>query len=95
MLNRHHPLVSSGFKDGYTLGVTPGNADVFDRRPDQLPAIGDQHNLVSFLHRERRGDMTVTLIGNNRGNAFAATTGSPVFIRRRPFAKAIFRDRPK
>src|SRR5262247_660228 len=99
-LDRHHPLALRGIEHDHTLGRAPGDADAFDARADELTAVGDQHELVPVLDRERRDqlagflpDRAVTLAHIHGDNAFSAATGDAVFVGRRALAVAALGDR--
>src|SRR5712671_6792260 len=52
-LDRDHALAFRGIEHDHALGRAPGNADAFDARADELAAVGDQHELIAILDRER------------------------------------------
>src|SRR5262249_44250477 len=52
-LDRDHPLAFRGVEHDHALGRAPGDADALDARADELAAVGDQHELVPVLDRER------------------------------------------
>src|SRR5262249_61847837 len=80
--HRHHFLVLVGAEDAHALHVASGDADIIDRTADQLAAIGDQHDLVAVLDRERGNQPAVALVDDHGGDAFAAATRDAVFVRR-------------
>src|SRR5262249_549284 len=99
-LDRDHPLALRGVEHDHTLGRAPGDADAFDPRADKLAAIGDQHELVPVLDRERRDqlagflpDRAVALAHIHAHDAFSAATGDAVFVGRRALAVAALGDR--
>src|SRR5262249_13199068 len=86
-LDRHHPLALRGVEHDHTLGRAPGDADAFDARADELAAVGDQHELIPLLDRERRDqlagflpDRAVALAHIHGDNAFSAAAGDTVFV---------------
>src|SRR3954471_4572642 len=102
-LDRDHLLVLGGVEHDDALGRAPGDADAIDRAADQLPAIGDQHELIGLFHRERgdqRADLLLDRLGallafpdRHRDQAFAAAIGDAVFVGRRALAVAALRHR--
>src|SRR5262249_664117 len=99
-LNRDHPLAFRSVEHDHALGRAPGDADAFDARADELAAIGDQHELVPVLDRERGDqlarflpDRAVALAHIHGDDAFSAATGDAVFVRRRALAVAALGDR--
>src|ERR1700685_15117 len=52
-LHRHHALVLGGVEHDHAAGLAALDADLGDAAADQLAAVGDQHQLVLLLHRER------------------------------------------
>ena len=81
-----------GIEDDHALSAAPGNPNAIDRAADQLAAIGDEHDLVAILDRHGRDELAISLIDGHRDNAFAAASGDPVFVGRRPLAIAIRGD---
>src|SRR5262249_53155031 len=99
-LDRDHPLAFRGVEHDHALGRAPGDADAFDARADKLAAVGDQHELVPVLDRERGAqlarllpDRAVALAPAHGADAFSAATGDAVFVRRRALAVAALGDR--
>src|ERR1700726_608221 len=91
-LDRRHLLALAGREHDDALRRAAGDADAVDRAADQLAAVGDQHDLVGFLDRERRHQAPV-LFGDRHGDdAFAAAAGGAVLVRRRALAEAFFRN---
>src|SRR5262249_24058618 len=77
-----------------------GDADPLDAGADQLAAIGDQHELVLVLDRERGDelagflpDAAVALAHVHRNDAFSATTSDAVLERRGALAVTAFGNR--
>src|SRR5258708_37858649 len=62
-LDRDHALAFGGVEHDHALGRAPGDADAFDAGADQLAAVGDQHELVAVLDRER-GDQLAGLLAD-------------------------------
>src|SRR5689334_941378 len=97
-LDRDHLLILGGVEHDHALGRASGDADAVHRAADQLAAVGDQHKLIGFFHRERsdqRADLLLDRLGallalpdRHRDQAFAAAVGDPVFVGRRAFAVA-------
>src|SRR5262245_28993947 len=99
-LDRHHALVVGRVEHDHALGRAPGDTDAFDAGADELSAVGDQHQLVAVLDRERGDqlagllpDCAVTLAHVHRHDAFAAAAGDPIFVGRGPLAVSALRDR--
>src|SRR5499427_4593330 len=79
-LDRDHALALGGVEHDDALGGAAGDADAVDRAADQLAAVGDQHDLVALLDRER-GDDAAVAPGHVHGHdAFAAATGGAVLV---------------
>src|SRR6266446_3642221 len=53
-LHRHHAFAVGGVEHNNAPGLAALDADLGDAAADQLAAVGDQHELVGFLDRERR-----------------------------------------
>src|SRR5207244_2042702 len=69
------------------LRRSPRDADAVDRAADELAAVGDQHDLVGLLDRER-GHHAAGLAGHRHGDdAFAPAAGGAVFVGRGALAK--------
>src|SRR4029077_20954766 len=96
--HRHYALVLGGREHDHALRRAPRDADAVDRAADELAAVGDQHDLVGFLDRER-GHQTSALVTDflcalaalehvHRDDTFAAAIGDPVFERRGALAEA-------
>src|SRR5262245_8154098 len=99
-LDRDDTLIVRGVEHDHALGGPPGDADAFDPGADELPAVGDQHQLVTVLDRERGdqfagllADGAVALAHVHRHDAFAAATRDPVFVGRGSLAVSALRDR--
>src|SRR5438876_3383446 len=99
-LDRDHPLAFRGVEYDHALGRAAGDADAFDARADELAAVGDQHELVPLLDRERRDqlagflpDRAVALAHIHGDDAFSAATGDAIFVGRRALAVAALGDR--
>src|SRR6185437_1726676 len=99
-LDRNDMLFLRGREHDDALRRAAGDADAVDRAADQLPAVGDQHDLVGLLDRER-GDQATSLFTNlllallpfhhgHCDNAFAAATCDPILVGRCAFAIAAF-----
>src|SRR5262249_7497912 len=98
-LDRHYALVVRGVEHDHPLRRAAGDADALDAGADQLAAIGDQHQLVAVLDRERGdqlagllADRAVALAHVHRHDAFAAAAGDPVLKGGRALAVAALRD---
>src|SRR5215472_6117813 len=91
-LDRDHALALGGVEHDHALGGAAGDADAVDRTADQLTAIGDQHDLVALLDRERGDDAAVALGHVHRDDAFAAAAGGAVLVGRAALAEAVLRD---
>src|SRR5580692_4517468 len=79
-LHRRHLLALAGREHDDALRRTAGDADAVHRAADQLAAVGDQHDLVAFLDRERRHQAAV-LFGDRHGDdTFAAAAGGAVLV---------------
>src|SRR5579871_1565067 len=79
-LDRSNALAFGGREHDDALGRTAGDPDAVHRAADELAAVGNQHDLVAFLDRER-GDETAVLLGDRHGDdAFAAAAGGAVFV---------------
>src|SRR5262249_26693680 len=99
-LDRDHALAFRGVEHDHALGGAAGDADALDAGADQLPAVGDQHDLVGILDRERgdqlaglAADRTVALAHVHGDDTFAATAGDPVLVGRGTLAVAALRHR--
>src|SRR5215467_5423186 len=92
-LERHDLLILSGVEHDHPLGRASGDADACDWRANELAAIGHQHHLIGFFHRERPDDLAGLFGQCHRDDAFAATAGRSVFVGRGAFAKAAFGHR--
>src|SRR5262249_37230390 len=99
-LDRDHPLAFRGVEHDHTLGRAPGDADARHPRPDELTAVGHQHELVPVLDRERRDqlpgflpDRAGALAHIHGDDAFSAATGDAAFVGRRALAVAALADR--
>src|SRR4029079_17334733 len=92
MLDRHHVFVFSRIEHDDALRRAAGDADVLDRAADQLALVGDQHDLVAVLHRERRHQLAVAVVDGHRDDAFAAAAGGAVFVGRGALAVAVDGD---
>ena len=78
-----------GGEHDHTLRAPARNADAVDRAADELAAVGDQHDLVGFLDRERGhqpsglpADLLGALVALEHvhgDDAFAAAIGDAVF----------------
>src|SRR5262249_7504341 len=86
-LDRDHPLAFRGIEHDHPLGRAPGDADALDARADELTAVGDQHELVPVLDRERGDqlagflpDRAVALTHIHGDDAFSAATGDTIFV---------------
>src|ERR1700691_3835416 len=92
-LDRSDALALGGVEHDDALGGAAVNADAVDRAADELPAVGDQHDLVALLDRER-ADQPPVLLGDRHGDdAFAAAVGSAVLVGRRALAETLFGNR--
>src|SRR5580692_9406153 len=92
-LHRRHLLAIAGREHDDALRRAAGDADAVDRAADQLAAVGDQHDLVGLLDRER-GDDAAVLFGDRHGDdAFAAAAGGAVLVGRGALAEAFFGNR--
>src|ERR1700688_5108458 len=89
-LDRRHALAFGGREHDDALGRAAGDADAVDRAADQLAAVGDQHDLVAFLDRERGDDAAVLFGDRHRDDAFAAAAGGAVFVGRGALAETFF-----
>src|SRR5262249_56221025 len=94
-LDRDHPLAFRGVEHDYALGRAPGDADAFDAGADELAAVGDQHELVPVLDRERGDqlarllpDRAVALAHVHADDAFSPAPADPPFLRRPPLPVA-------
>ena len=83
---------SAVLKHDHALRDAPSDADALDRTADQLSAIGDEHDLVGLLDRERGDERTVALVDHHGDDPFAAAPGDTVLVGRGPLAVAVFRD---
>src|SRR5215510_15826994 len=99
-LDGDHALVVGRIEHDHPLGRASGDADAFDPGADELATVGDQHQLVAVLDRERGdqlagllADAAVALAHVHCHDAFAAAAGDPVFVGRRSLAVAALRDR--
>src|SRR5690606_29996281 len=89
-LDRNHLLALGGSVDAHPPGGTAGEADTIHRHPHQLPAAGDQHDLVGILYRESLNQVAdlgqFALVGGL--DPLAAAIGDPELIGRRTLAVA-------
>src|SRR5438876_3865158 len=99
-LDRVHTPSFRGVEYDPCLGRAPGDADAFDARADELAAVGDQHELVPVLDRERGDQLARFLPGRavalahiHGDDTFSAAAGDAVFVRRRALAVAALGDR--
>src|SRR6185312_11980612 len=99
-LDRDHALAFRGIEHDHALGRTPDNADAFDAGADELAAVGDEHELIPVLHRERSDqlaglfpDRAIALADVHGDDAFAASAGDAIFVGRRALAVAAFGNR--
>src|SRR5262249_19253994 len=99
-LDRDHTLVLRRVEHDDAAGLTALDADLRDPDSDQLAAVGDQHELVGFLDRERRhqpadtrANGTALLAVVHRNDALSAAAGGPVLVGRGSFAEAALGDR--
>src|SRR4030081_1187772 len=92
VLDGHHMLVFGGIEYDDALGRAAGNPDTLDRATDQLTLVGDQHDLVTVLDRERRHQLAVAAVHGHRDDSLAAAPRGPVLERRRALAIAVFAD---
>src|SRR5262249_50996576 len=97
---RDHTLAFRGIEHDHALGRAAGDADPLDAGADQLAAIGDQHELVLVLDRERGDelagflpDAVVALAHVHGDDAFPAATSDAVFERRGALAVTAFGNR--
>lgn len=90
----NHLLILGGGEDRHALGGAACDTDAVYRHTDQLAAIGNQHDLVAFIHRESRNEFADfrRLRGIGGADALAATTRCAEVVRRRTLAVAFFRD---
>src|SRR5262245_48563888 len=87
-LDRDDALTFRGVEHDHALGRASGDADAFHARADELAAVGDEHELILLLDRER-SDHSAGLAGHRHGDdAFAAATGGAVLVRRGALAVA-------
>src|SRR5437016_6109139 len=77
-LDRHHLLILVGVEHDHALGRAAGDADALDAGADELAAVGDQHDLVGVLDRERPDDAAGLGCDRHGDNAFAAAPGGAV-----------------
>ena len=75
------------------MRVAASDPDIVHRAADQLPAVGHQHNLISFFDRERGDEAAVAVVDGHRPDALAAAARGSELIRRRALAEALGRDR--
>src|SRR5215470_10841064 len=94
-LDRDHAFGFGGVEHDHALGRAPGDADALDAGADELAAVGDQHDLVAVLDRERGDqlagllpDGAVALAHVHGDDAFAAAAGDPVLVGRGTLAVA-------
>src|SRR4030095_1599419 len=66
-LDRDHALAFRGIEHDHALGRAAGNADALNACADELAAVGDQHDLILVLDRER-GDHAARLGGHRHGD---------------------------
>src|SRR5215470_12536680 len=94
-LDRDHAFGFGGVEHDHALGRAPGDADALDAGANELAAVGDQHDLVAVLDRERGDqlagllpDGAVALAHVHGDDAFAAAAGDPVLVGRGTLAVA-------
>ena len=75
------------------MGAPAGNADFINIGTNHLPAIGNQHDLITGRHRERGHHGAVTLGNIDICNPLATAPGPAIFMCRSAFAHAFFGDR--
>src|SRR5262245_36322059 len=92
-LDRHHLLILVRVEHDHALRRAASDTDALNAGPNELAAIGYQHDLVLVLDRER-GHHAAGLAGDRHGDdAFAATAGGSIFVRRTALAKAALGER--
>src|SRR5712691_3368047 len=86
-LDRDHALAFGGVEHDHALRGAPGDADAFDAGADELAAVGDQHELVVVLDRERGDqlagllpDAAVALAHVHGDDAFAAAASDAILV---------------
>src|SRR5438270_5596196 len=91
--DRDHSLALFHAEQSYTLGGTPLNADTAHRQADRLPLIGDQHQMIGFLHREAGNKSAVASLERHGGDALSSSSHGTIFIGTRALAVTLFADR--
>src|SRR5205085_1782691 len=79
-------------EDGHALRVATHHADIPDGGADHLALVGDQHQRLAAVGRERGDDAAVALRRVDVGDALAAAIGAAIFIGRRALAVAVLGD---
>src|SRR6476659_5274502 len=88
-LDRDDALAFRGIEHDDALSRASDNADAFDASADELAAVGDEHELIPVLHRERSDqlaglfpDRAIALADVHGDDAFAAPASDPIFVGR-------------
>src|SRR6185437_11196890 len=86
--HRHDALALVDFEHSHTTAAPPPDADIVDRNADELPEIGDQHDLVVVIDREDRDRRTLSTARIVVLAALRAAAGDRIIIGRAALAEA-------
>src|SRR5438045_9420572 len=90
--DRDHSLALIHAEQSDALSGAPLNADTGDRQPDRLPLIGDQHQMIGFLHRKACNKSAVASLERHGGNALSSPSHGAIFIGTGALAVTLFAD---